>query len=103
QPVKHNLMAGGGIKLATGNYQNSSEGELLNPNLQLGSGSYDFLANIIYTIRYNKIGINTDVTYKYNTENKNHFKFGNKIGASARLFTILKIKECAIMPNAGLT
>ncbi len=103
QKVKHNLFLGGGLKLPTGNFERKSEGTEINPNLQSGTGSLDFVANAIYTIRYNKIGLNTNLTYKYNTENNNNFCFGNKFGAGTVLFSVLKVKEMAIMPNAGFS
>lgn len=103
QKVKHNLFVGGGLKLPTGNYTNKTESGDLNPNLQLGSGSLDLVANAMYTVRYDKIGLNTNLTYKYNTVNKNDFRFGNKFGAGTVLFSVLKVKEMAIMPNAGFS
>ncbi|KAA9345835.1 hypothetical protein [Adhaeribacter soli] len=103
QKVKHNLFVGGGVKLPTGHYERKVEDSELNPNLQLGSGSFDFVANAMYTVRYDKIGLNTNATYKYNTENKNEFLFGNKFGAGTVLFAVLKVKETAIMPNAGFS
>ena len=103
QKVKHNLFVGGGLKLPTGHFTKEAEGTELNPNIQLGTGSLDFVANAIYTIRYDKIGLNTNLTYKYNTANKNEFRFGNKLGAGSALFSVLKIKEMAIMPNLGFS
>lgn len=103
QKVKHNLLLGGGVKLATGNYQKTAEGNDLNPNLQLGTGSFDGLMNAIYTIRYDKIGLNSDVTFKFNSVNSDHFRFGNRIAASSRLFSVLKVKESAFMPNIGFS
>ena len=103
QKVKHNLFVGGGVKLPTGHFERKIEGSELNPNLQLGSGSLDFVANAMYTVRYDKIGLNTSVTYKYNTENKNEFLFGNKFGAGTVLFSVLKVGEMAVMPNAGFS
>ena len=103
QMVKHNLFVGGGLKLPTGKADHEIEGNELNPNIQLGSGSLDLIANLMYTVRYNKIGLNTNVTYKYNSTNKNEFRFGNKLGAGAALFSVLNVKDCAIMPNAGFS
>jgi hypothetical protein len=103
QNVKHNLFVGGGLKLPTGQFKKQAEGSDLNPNLQLGTGSLDLIANAMYTIRYDKIGLNTNVTYKYNTTNKNDFCFGNKFGAGTVLFSVLKVKEVAIMPNVGFS
>ncbi|MBK0403750.1 hypothetical protein I5M27_12185 [Adhaeribacter sp. BT258] len=103
QKVKHNLFVGGGVKLPTGEFDSKIEGSEMNPNMQLGSGSFDLVANAMYTVRYDKIGLNTNVTYKYNTVNKNEFMFGNKFGAGTVLFSVLKVKEMAIMPNAGFS
>jgi len=103
QKVKHNLWLGGGVKVASGSYDKTIEGAEINPNLQLGSGSFDFVANAIYTIRYDKIGLNTNLTYKYNTANKNRFLFGNKFGATSSLFSVIKVKESVLMPNAGFS
>jgi hypothetical protein len=103
QKVKHNLFVGGGLKLPTGQFDKEQEGIELNPNIQLGTGSLDFVANAMYTIRYDKIGLNTNVTYKHNTTNRNHFRFGDKVGAGSVLFSVLKVKEVAIMPNAGFS
>jgi hypothetical protein len=103
QKVKHNLFVGGGLKLPTGHFTKELEGEELNPNIQLGTGSLDFVANAMYTIRYDKIGLNTNLTYKYNNANSNAFRFGDKLGAGTVLFSVLKVKEMAIMPNAGFS
>ena len=103
QSVKQNLFIGGGLKLPTGYAQNKVEGTELNPNIQVGSGSLDLIANLMYTIRYNKIGLNSNVTYKYNSANRNQFQFGNKFGAGAALFSVVNVKEFALMPNAGFS
>ena len=103
QNVKHNLFLGGGVKLPTGRFDRQSENMLLNPNLQPGTGSFDLVANAMYTIRYNKIGFNTNVTFRHNTANITGYRFGDKFGAGAVLFSVLKVKDVAIMPNAGLS
>ena len=103
QPVKHNLFVGGGLKLPTGYAQAKTEGSEINPNLQLGSGSLDLIANLMYTVRYNRIGLNTNLTYKHNSTNQNEFRFGNKLGAGGVVFSVVNIKEFALMPNAGFS
>ena len=51
---KHNLQAGAGVKLPTGSFNTLDRTQTVNPNLQAGTGSYDALMNIIYTIRHKK-------------------------------------------------
>ncbi len=103
--VNHNIMLGIGTKLPLGHYrydQNSTE-EVANPNFQLGTGSVDILLNAIYTIRYDSWGLNTDLTYKINSQNSNNYKFGNKISSSVSLFyTKTLSNSVTVMPNAGV-
>jgi hypothetical protein len=49
---KHSLMAGGGIKLPTGDFKLEDKGKIINRNFQMGTGSVDFLISAVYTVRY---------------------------------------------------
>jgi len=75
--LRQTVVAGGGIKLPTGNYQyeEGSEEEVDNPNFQAGTGSTDFLLNGSYSLRYKKIAVSTGITYKMNTSNKEDYRF----------------------------
>lgn len=101
--VKHTLLAGGGVKFPTGKTNAEKEGIILNPNLQTGTGSFDFIFNTNYTIRYKKVGANAEFSYRLNTANKDDFRFGDKVNTSLRLFTWLKTKSVSFLPNAGVT
>lgn len=103
--TKHNFLMGGGIKVPTGAFQRTdAQGELLTPSLQLGTGSVDFLVTALYTLRYKRWGMNTNATYKINLPNKNTYKFGNQLTASATAFFLhkLKDKEWGFMPKLGV-
>lgn len=101
---KHSLWLGSGIKLATGKYRynESSSQQVANPNFQLGTGSYDFLLTANYTIRYRKLGINADISYKVNTQNSQNYQFGNRLSANLQLFYIRNIGNIGFMPNTGV-
>ena len=75
--LRQTVVAGGGIKLPTGNYQyeEGSEEEVDNPNFQAGTGSTDFLLNGSYSLQYKKIAVSTGITYKMNTSNKEDYRF----------------------------
>ncbi|GAB3554684.1 hypothetical protein [Spirosoma fluminis] len=102
--VNHNLLVGGGVKLPTGRfrYNENSLLDVANPNFQLGTGSTDWIANLIYTARYKNWGVNTDVSYRVTTTNPNGYRFGNRVNASASVFYLSGLGGRAIMPNAGL-
>src|SRR5688572_8347479 len=62
---KHQLRLGAGLKLPSGQF--SMKPDIRIPSeLQLGTGSIDFIFNAIYTYRYKKFGLNASSAYKLN-------------------------------------
>jgi hypothetical protein len=99
--VKHNLLLGGGIKLPTGKYGKEGAANMVIPNMQLGTGSFDFLFNTIYNLRVKSYGINFDFNYRVNTVNRKQYQFGNKFNTSIKGFYWHNIQRSVLMPNAG--
>lgn len=102
--VNHNLLVGGGVKLPTGRYRydENSLSEVTNPNFQLGTGSTDWIANLIYTLRYKSWGLNADVSYRMTNTNSIGYRFGNRLNTSASVFYLTSLGRRSIMPNAGV-
>lgn len=100
---QQSLLAGGGVKLPTGNYNTQSveSGETL-PNMQPGTNSFDFVANVNYTVRRNSIGANIDGSYTATTANKEDYKFGNRVSMGVSGFYQLRVKQFSILPLAGV-
>ncbi|WP_242928821.1 hypothetical protein [Pontibacter vulgaris] len=99
---KHTLQLGGGVKLATGTHKLHLNNEDYTQSLQPGSGSTDYMFNGIYTLRYGKLGLNNDVTYRINSENADGYKFGDRLSASSNLFYWQNIESMTMLPNAGI-
>lgn len=99
---KHTLMAGGGVKLPTGKFELEDKGKIINRNFQMGTGSLDFLLSAMHTVRYRKVGLNTETGYKINTRNTNHYLFGNQFHVSSRFFYWQNIGSFSFLPNAGV-
>lgn len=100
--LKHTLQLGGGVKFATGSHTQNKSDEGYAANLQPGTGSTDYLVNVIYTVRYGKAGLNNDFTYRFNTENEEGYTFGDRVSASTNLFYWLNIENMTLLPSAGL-
>lgn len=99
---KQNLQFGGGLKLPTGKSQRISADGLYNANIQTGTGSIDFIANLIYTLRKANFGINASSMFRYTTENPMNFRQGNKISSSVNGFYWGKLEnDQAILPILG--
>ncbi len=101
--VNHLLLVGGGIKLPTGHHDGISTLDKQGlPNMQPGSGAFDFIANTNYTIRYNKAGINLDAAYTFTSTTKDSYKYGNRLNAGILGFYTLNVKQFALLPIAGV-
>ncbi len=100
---KHSVWAGGGIKVPTGSFAKTTEnGALILPGMQPGSGSTDFLAFFQYTFRYKKWGINSSFTGKFNTANRNQYRFGSGYAGSLSAFYLKKVGNAGLLLNAGI-
>src|SRR5690606_2302100 len=105
QLIIHSLWAGGGVKVPTGQYDDSERESVSQDapnNFQLGTASTDFMVNLAYDIRLMDLGLNMNVTYKVNTENTYDYRYGNKLTANGLLYYKFNIKnQIRIAPNAG--
>lgn len=99
------LWLGGGIKVPTGKYEPSERlavSESPN-NFQLGTASTDFTLNAAYDIRYNDLGLNANVNYKINTENKYAYRYGNKFTGNMLMYYKIRVANAVTLaPNAGI-
>ena len=94
---------GGGLKLPTGRYNSTAtDGSRLNPNLQTGTGSTDFLLTAAYTLRRGAWGAAADVLARINTSNPHQYLFGNRLSGSAKCFYWANLRRVALLPNAGV-
>ena len=103
-PWGNQLIAGGGIKLPTGDNTGITAPDRLGlPNQQPGTGSWDFIVNANYTLRYKKQGLNLDCAYTFTTANKDDFKYGNRLNAGLTGYYSLQLKKgFSLLPQAGL-
>ncbi|MDN5213148.1 hypothetical protein QQ020_13860 [Fulvivirgaceae bacterium BMA12] len=99
--VKHSLNLGAGFKLPVGEFDKQDNGELVNRNFQLGSGSVDYLVSANYTIRYKRLGLNMEYSHKFNTDNKHDYRFGNQFNVSGNVFYYLETNKVAVLPFFG--
>ncbi|MFX3625937.1 MAG: hypothetical protein ACN6I4_01130 [bacterium] len=100
--LKHSLQVGGGIKLPTGVFNKSENGDLLNINMQSGSGSYDVPINLLHTIRFKSFGINTELRYTFNNANPDRYELGDRFLASSRAFYWKNYRNITFLPQVGV-
>jgi hypothetical protein len=95
------LWIGGGVKLPTGKYSIDTSELISSANMQVGTGSLDFLINAIYSLQIDNWGLNINSNYKVN-QSANDFRFGNRFSTSTFVFRTFNIDKVKISPNIGL-
>ena len=88
----------GGLELPTGEDDESDSTGVLPQTLQLGSGSFDFIAGGAYTYQSLDYEWDVDFKYKFNQE-ANNFKFGDEFNYN---FAYQKRFSPWILPERGL-
>ncbi|HWB27549.1 MAG TPA: hypothetical protein VG738_18865 [Chitinophagaceae bacterium] len=102
--VQQGLWVGGGLKVATGSFNpdlNNPDISVADINAELGTGSTDFIVDGMYNIRIENVGVNVSASYKINTVNSQHYKYGNKFSSNLIAYYRLGAKKLGISPNAG--
>ena len=100
---RHTLLVGAGVKLPTGKYQQrDADRTMLPAQFQIGTGGYTLSANVNYTLRYENLGINSDLSFRHNTANEWGYRFGAQTAATANVFYWINAGKTAILPSAGL-
>ena len=104
QLLSHTLQAGLGLKLPTGRWQFTNEGQLgQHANFMPGSGSLDYIALAMYQYNHGNAGLAATASYRFNTPNVQHFKFGNRSQFAVQGFYKLPLRKGQqLTPNAGV-
>lgn len=99
------LWIGGGIKLPTG----KSLVNVDDPDFTVGgftdtpgTGSTDYLLNINHNLLFGDNGIVTNAAYKINTENSQHYRYGNRFFLNTAYFHTWTVGKFTFRPSAGL-
>ena len=115
----HRLTIGAGGTLPTGNYNKKAVVDFetsiqpnvilgspimeLDPHLQAGTGSFNYLFLLEYLMKLNRFGLNFNSSYRLNTTNKNQFRFANRFNLNTTVFALLPLsKKIKLMPQSGI-
>ncbi|WNJ18665.1 hypothetical protein [Pontibacter sp. G13] len=89
----HQLSGGLGVKAPTGAYDLIDLSEVVIPNMQPGTGSWDVFAFLNYVGRVEKWGIQAQSSFQYNGVNSFGYQFGQRIVAELKGFRELPISK----------
>ena len=89
---------GAGVKFPTGKYSESKSGEIENQNFQLGTGSVDYSVHASYRISFRQLVLSALSSYKYNTPNKQGYRYGDVLTTGVTAVFRKELKNISITP-----
>lgn len=100
---ENTLIAGLGIRLPTGKYQQRDETRVILPiGMQAGNGAYGFLAQANHIIKIRKYGLHSSAQYWVNQKNELDFKPGNQLLTTVSAFYWYQKGSFVLLPHGGL-
>ena len=98
--VRHGLQLTTGVEFPTGRFEFSHE---IPTMFQQGSGTYDLLAGMQYSVRAGKVGMLTEASIRRNGVTRDHFHPGNSSQVLARLFYVHRKETSRWLPSLGMS
>jgi hypothetical protein len=99
--LRQRFTVGLGVKMPLGRTDVVQYGELLDHDLQPGSGTWDGLLSAEYMLRGRQWGGSASVMARYNTAGSDGHRMGNSATITAEAFRIIPIKAWRLLPAAG--
>ncbi len=89
---------GAGVKLPSGK-SNQSFDNIVIPNMQIGTSSWDaiFMANFTYL--KSKVGVNSESIFKLNSKTNWDYRFGNQLSTSVTTFYRKRVGDYLLLPQ----
>ncbi|MCB0763954.1 MAG: hypothetical protein R2815_08480 [Flavobacteriales bacterium] len=85
-PFVHRLLIGAGAKAPVGRNDLRVDDELASPDIQLGTGSWDLLASVEYSVRHGRTGGGVSALARINGTNATGYHLGNGLSTTAEVF-----------------
>ncbi|MCC7453038.1 MAG: hypothetical protein IT222_02640 [Crocinitomix sp.] len=95
------LSAGAGIKFPLGKTNLHYENGTPNLDLQPGTGSWDLLGMVVYSMKYRFFGLTSNLTAKWNGKDLQNYRYGLSSNLTLNLFADAKIKKSTLRLLGG--
>ncbi|MBL7962492.1 MAG: hypothetical protein JNM31_01490 [Flavobacteriales bacterium] len=97
----HRIMVGGGLKMPVGASDLRWNGQLVDHDIQPGSGTMDGLLSLQYLIRHGRTGAGLASIGRFNTASTGGYQMGHGINLTAEAFHRFDIQKVQLMPALG--
>ncbi len=97
----HRLLLGGGIKFPLGRDDLRIGDDLASPDVQLGTGSWDGLLSLEYSVRRGRTGGGVSTLARFNTANPSGYQLGHAVSTTAEVFHRFGSDTLSFAPAVG--
>lgn len=97
----HRLLIGAGLKVPLGRNNLRIDDELVSPDVQLGTGSWDGLVSLEYSARHDRTGGGVSVLGRFNSANAAHYQLGHGVSTTAEVFHRIGGDTLSFAPAIG--
>ena len=97
----HRFLVGAGVKMPLGRNDLRINDELVSPDVQLGTGSWDGLASLEYSVRSGRTAGGVSVLGRFNSTNANDYQLGHGISTTAEVFHRFGSDTLSFAPAIG--
>lgn len=97
----HRLLVGSGLKAPLGRNNLRVDDELVSPDVQLGTGSWDALASLEYSVRHGRTGGGVSALARFNSANATGYQLGHGLSTTAEVFHRIGNDTLSFAPAIG--
>jgi hypothetical protein len=97
----HRLLVGAGVKSPLGRHDLQVGDELVSPDVQLGTGSWDLLASIEYAVRRGRTTGGVSVLGRFNGQSPEGHRMGHGVSTTAEVFHRIGNDTLSFAPVVG--
>ncbi len=99
--LRHRFTVGLGVKVPLGRTDMEQYGEVLDHDLQPGTGTWDGMLSLEYMVRGRSWGTSFGAMGRYNGEMEGGHRMGHSASFTGEVFRIIPLKEFSLLPSAG--
>lgn len=100
--TRHRLTVGLGVKVPLAQQGVTQYGEVLDPDLQPSTGTWDAMASVEFSVRGKAWGTSLSLFGRYNGTSNDGYQLGHAVNFKADVFRVIPVKSVQLLPSAGV-
>lgn len=99
--TRHRLTVGLGVKVPLAKQGVTQYGEVLDPDMQPSTGTWDAMASVEFSVRGKAWGTSLSLFGRYNGTMSDGYQLGHALNFKADVFRVIPLKGFQLLPSVG--